>query len=64
MHREIWGGMVSYSKKIELKIGKPMLIELDCPGGQSWNNEIIDGQLLRLNFKEDFSDYVKGCFPL
>ena len=62
IHREIWGGMVSYSKKIELKIGKPMLIELDCPGGQSRNNEIIDGQLLRLNFKEDFSDYVKEYF--
>ena len=62
IHREIWGGMVSYSKKIELKIGKPMLIELECPGGQSRNNEIIDGQLLRLNFKEDFSDYVKEYF--
>jgi hypothetical protein len=57
--RKFWGGGgVTYSKKIGLEIDKPLRIELDSAGGLIRNTEVIDGELLHLDSKKDFADYV------
>jgi len=56
--RGLWNGQWTYAKKIELEIDKPLRIELEGAIGLLRNTERIDGQLLRLNSKEDYADYV------
>lgn len=52
-----WNSLWTYAKKIELEIDKPLRIELNS-AGLVRNNEVVDGQLLKLNTKEDYADYV------
>jgi hypothetical protein len=62
--RSLWGSEWTYSKKIEVEVGKPLRIDLETSAGLIRTDETIDGQIFKLYSKEDFSDYVNEYFVI
>lgn len=60
--RNMLEGGGTYSKKVKLEVGKRLRIDLAAAAGLIRTDETTDGQIFRLNTKEDFADYVNEYF--